>query len=92
MCNKLFESLQVLSIELHIVVSSPFNPEGLHGALTAFIQSQAMREVDDLVLCAMDNKYWRRYLRNLINAVEEDKLSMNSLVLKMYSLEKNGKL
>lgn len=89
MCNKLFESLQVLSIELHIIVSSPFDPEWLHGALTTFIQSQTMREVNDLVLCAVDNKYWRRYLRNLIDAVEKEKIvSMNSLVLKMYSLEK----
>lgn len=83
MCNKLFESLQVLSIELHVIVSSPFHPEWLHGALTAFVQSQTMREVDDLVLCAVDNEYWRRYLRNLIDAVEKEKFgSVNSLVLK----------
>lgn len=89
MCNKLFESLQVLSIELHVIVSSPFDPEWLHGALTTFVQSQTMREVDDLVLCAVDNEYWRRYFWNLIDAVEKEKFeSMNSLVLKMYSLEK----
>lgn len=73
MCNKLFESLQVLSIELHIIVSSPFDPERLHRALTAFIQSQAMREVNDLVLRAMNNQDRRRYLRNLIDAVEEER-------------------
>lgn len=71
MCNKLFESLQVLSVELHVIVSSPFDPERLHGALATFIQSQTMREVDDLVLCAVDNEYWRRDLRNLIDAVEK---------------------
>lgn len=58
MCNKLFESLQVLSIELHVVVSGTLNPEWLHGALTAFIQRQAMGEVDDLVLRTVDHQYW----------------------------------
>lgn len=89
MCNKLFESLQVLSVELHVIVSSPFDPEWLHGALTTFVQSQTVREVDDLILGAVDNEYWRRYLRNLIDAVEKEKFgSVNGLVLKKDSIEK----
>lgn len=88
MCNKLFESFQVLAIELHIIVSGPFHPEWLHGALATFIQSQTVREVDDLVFCPVDNEYWRRYLRNLIDAVKtETFLSMNSFVPRAYSLD-----
>lgn len=58
MCNKLFESLQVLSIELDIIVPGSLHPERFHWALAALIQCQAMGEVDDLVLCTMDYKYW----------------------------------
>lgn len=57
MCNELFESLQVLSVQLHVIVPGPLHPERLHGALTAFIQSQAMGEVDDLVLRTVDHQY-----------------------------------
>lgn len=57
-CDKLFESLQILSVELHVIVSSPLHPERLHRALTAFVQRQAMGEVDDLVLRAVDHQYW----------------------------------
>lgn len=72
MCNELFESLQVLSVELHVIVSSPLHPERLHGALTAFIQRQAMGEVDDLILRTVDHKNRWRYLRNLVDALEEE--------------------
>lgn len=71
MCNKLFESLQVLSVELHIIVSSPLHPERLHWALTAFVQGQAVGEVDDLVLCTMNHQHWRCYLGNLVNAMKK---------------------
>lgn len=56
-CNELFESLQVLSVELHVIVSCPLHPEWLHGALTPFIQRQAMGEVNDLVLCTVDHQH-----------------------------------
>ncbi len=58
MRNELFESLQVLSIELHVIVSGPLHPQWLHGTLTAFIQRQAMGEVDDLVLRTVDHQDW----------------------------------
>ncbi len=70
MCNELFESLQVLSVQLHVIVPGPLHPERLHGALPAFIQSQAMGEVDDLVLRTVDHQYRWCYLRNLVDALE----------------------
>lgn len=57
MCDELFESLQVLSIELHVIVSGPLHPERLHGALATFVQRQAVGEVDDLVLCTVDHQH-----------------------------------
>ena len=71
MCNKLFESLQVLSVELHVVVSGALHPQRLHGALTALVQRQAVGEVDDLVLRAMDHQHWGRHLGDLVDASEE---------------------
>lgn len=55
-CNELFKSLQILSVELHIIVSGPLHPERLHGALAALVQRQAVGEVDDLVLRTMDHQ------------------------------------
>lgn len=68
MCNKLFEPLQVLSVELYVIVSGALHPEGLHWVLAAFVQRQPVGEVDDLVLGTMDQEDWRRYLGNLVNA------------------------
>lgn len=56
MCHKLFESLQILSIELHIIVPSPFHPEWFHGALAAFVQRQAVGEVNDLIVRTVDHQ------------------------------------
>ncbi|TNN50009.1 hypothetical protein EYF80_039817 [Liparis tanakae] len=70
MCNKLFESLQILSVELDVVVSGPLHPERLHGALAALVQRQAVGEVDDLVLRAVDHQHGRRHLGNLVDALE----------------------
>lgn len=70
MCNKLFESLQVLSIELHVIVPRPFHPERLHGALAAFVQRQAVGEVNDLIVRTVDHQNRRRHLGNLVNTVE----------------------
>lgn len=73
MCHKLFESLQVLSIELHVIVPGALHPQRLHGPLAALVQRQAVREVDDLVLRAVDHQHWRRYLRDLVDALAWDK-------------------
>lgn len=85
MCNKLFESLQVLSVELHVVVSSALHPQRLHWALTALVKCQAVREIDDLVLRPMDHKYRRRYLGNLVDALDQkQKLEKLGVTLQKY--------
>lgn len=55
MCHKLFEPLQVLSIQLYIVMSGSLHPERLNRTLTSFVQRQSVGEVDDLILCTMDH-------------------------------------
>lgn len=70
MRDKLLESLQILSVEFHVIVSSPFHPQRLHGALAALVQRQAVGKVDDFVVRAVDHQNRRGYLWNLVNAME----------------------
>ena len=67
--HELFEPLQVLSVELHVVVPRPLHPQRLHGPLAALVQRQAVREVDHLVLRAVDDQHGRRHLGDLVDAV-----------------------
>lgn len=69
-CDKLFEPLQVLSVELHVVVPGALHPQRLHGALAALVQRHAVGEVDDLVLRAVDHKHRRRNLGNFVDAAK----------------------
>lgn len=69
-CDKLFEPLQVLSVELHVVVSGALHPQRLHGALAALVQRHAVGEVDDLVLRAVDHKDRRCNLGNFVDAAK----------------------
>ena len=51
----------------------PFGPEGLHGPGTVFIHGQAMGEIDDLVLCTVNDQHGRGDFRYLVNAGESIK-------------------
>lgn len=66
--DELLESLEVLAVELDVVVPGALHPQRLHGPLTALVQSQAVREVDHLVLRAVDHQHRRRHLRDLVDA------------------------
>lgn len=68
--DELLQSLQVLSVQLDVVVARSLHPQGLHRTRATLIHSQAVGEVDHLVLCAMDHQDWRRHLGNLVNAEE----------------------
>lgn len=66
--DELLESLQVLSVQLDVIVAGPLHPQGLDGAGAALVHGQAMGEVDDLVLSAVNHQHWGRHLRHLVNA------------------------
>ena len=68
MGHKLFETLQVLAVELHVVVARPLHPQRFHGPLAALVQRKAMGEVDDLVLRAVDHQHRGRHLGHLVDA------------------------
>lgn len=53
-------------------MSGPFHPEGLHGSGTALVHGQAVGEVDDLVLCTVDDQHRRGDFRDLVNAAKEN--------------------
>lgn len=75
--DELLESLQVLSIQFDVIVAGSLHPQGFHGAGAALIHGQAVREVDDLILCTVDHQHWGSHLGHLINTVngQEDRES-----------------
>lgn len=66
--DELLESLQVLGVQFDVIVAGPLHPEGLHGAGAALVHGQAVGEVDDLVLGAVNHQHWGSHLRHLVNA------------------------
>lgn len=46
----------------------PFHPQGLHGSGTALVHGQAVGEIDDLILCPMNDQHRRGDFRYLVNA------------------------
>lgn len=48
----------------------PFHPEGLHSSGTALVHCQAVGEVDDLILGAVDDQHGGGDLGYLVNAAE----------------------
>lgn len=70
---ELFQSFQVLCVKLYVVVPSPFNPQWLHGAGTALVHGQAVGEIDDLVLCTVNDQHRRGDLRDLVNAAKQNR-------------------
>lgn len=70
--DELLESLQVLGVELDVVVPGALHPQGLHSTRAALVHSQAVREVDHLILRAVDHQHRRRHLGHLVDAGERE--------------------
>lgn len=62
------QALQVLAVQLNVIVPRPLHPQRLHGLGAALEQSQAVGEVDHLVLRPMDDEHRRRDLGHFLNA------------------------
>lgn len=50
---------------------STLNPQGLHSTGTALIHRQAMGEIDDLILCTVNDQHRRGDFRYLVNAARQ---------------------
>ena len=70
--DELLEPLQVLGVELDVVVPGALHPQGLHGTRAALVHCQAVREVDHLILRAVDHQHRRRHLGHLVDAGERE--------------------
>lgn len=55
--NEAAQALQILGVQLNVIVSRSLHPERLHSLGAALEQSQAVGEVDHLVLCPMDDEH-----------------------------------
>lgn len=62
------QAFQVLAVELNVVVPGALHPQRLHGLGAALIERQPVREVDHLILRAMDDKHRRCDLGHLLDA------------------------
>lgn len=62
------QTLQILAVQFNVVVSRSFHPEGLHGFGAALKQSQAVWEVDHLVLRPVDDEHRRCDFGHFLNA------------------------
>lgn len=71
--HKLFQALQVLSIQLYVVVSRTLHPQRLHGPLAALVKGQSMGKINHLVLRTMDHQHRRGDFRDFINAEGKNK-------------------
>lgn len=58
--NEAAQALQILAVQLNVIVSRSLHPERLHSLGAALEQSQAVGEVDHLVLCPMDDEHGGR--------------------------------
>lgn len=62
------QALQILAVQFDVIVSRSLHPERLHRLGAALEQSQAVGEVDHLVLCPVDNEHRGRDFRHLLDA------------------------
>lgn len=59
----------------------PLHPQGLHGPGAALVHGQAMGEVDDLILCPVDDQHGRSDFGYLVNAAERGGVGRDRPVL-----------
>ncbi len=62
------QTLQILAVQLDVVVSCSLHPERLHSLGAALEQSQAVGEVDHLVLGPVDDEHGGRDFGHFLNA------------------------
>jgi len=65
------KALEVLAVEFNVIVPGPIHPQRLHGLGAAFEEREAVGEVDDFVLCAVDDEDGRGDFGDLLNAAEK---------------------
>lgn len=62
------QALQILAVQFNVVVSRSLHPKRLHSFGAALEQSQAMGEVDHLVLRPVDDEHRGRDFGHFLNA------------------------
>lgn len=67
------QALQILAVQFNVIVARSLHPQRLHRLGAALEQSQAMGEVDHLVLCAVDNQHGGCDFRYFLDAKKTGK-------------------
>lgn len=74
------QALQILAVQFNVIVSCSLHPERLHGFGAALEQSQAMGEVDHLVLCPVDDEHRGRDFGHFLNAGRGGKAELGDMI------------
>lgn len=68
MIDKPPKSVQILSIELHVIVPCPLHPQWVYCVRGSLENCQPMGEVNYFIFCSMDDQYSGRHSRDFLNA------------------------
>lgn len=79
--DELLQSLQVLAVHFYVVVTGPFDPQGLHRSGTLLVDGHSVREVDHLVLGAMYHQHRRGHFGYFVDTASEREMSQLSRFL-----------
>ena len=86
MVDKASKSVQVLSVQLHVVVASALHPQWFDCARCSLVDGQAVGEIDDLIVSAVDHEDSGGHSSDLLNAARmhtqnqmENKSDINKL-------------
>lgn len=72
------KALQILAVQFNVIVSCSLHPEGLHGFGAALEQSQAVGEVNHLILGPVDDEHWRCDFGHFLNAKKREKKDLRN--------------
>lgn len=67
------QAFQILAVQFNVIVPRPLHPQRLHRLGAALEQSQAVGEVDHLVLGAVDDEHGGGDFRHFLNAKKKKK-------------------
>ena len=71
--NESPNSIHVLSVQLDVVMPCPLHPEGLDCVRGCLVNCQAVGEINDLIVTAMDDQNLGVHSSHLVNAAQGER-------------------
>lgn len=91
--DEFFQALQVLVVEFNVVVSSTLHPKWLHCLRALLVDAEAVREINHLVVGAMDHEHGRCDLGDFVDTKRKREfVTLNLLHFSIFYMFKKPKL